>query len=87
MDFPERLSLIESEGDDNPCAPDELRDHADRFSTRRPAGVTVMPPWGNVHAGVKYIRFIIDQHLGGTPMYVSNIYKYYVAYKLTADEQ
>lgn len=96
----------------------------------------------NVHAGVKYIRFIIDQHLGRTPIdalnqsliafaayncgparvgelrlearrrglnpdvwfnhlelvaadrvgeetvqYVSNIYKYYVAYKLTADEQ
>ncbi len=88
----------------------------------------VMPPTGrelnvgnisqiepNIHAGVKYMRFMMDQYFKGEPMddlnkalvtfasynagpgrvkqqrigretvtYVSNIYKYFIAYRLMA---
>jgi membrane-bound lytic murein transglycosylase MltF len=76
----------------------------------------------NIHAGVKYMRFMVDRYYAGEPMddlrreaekrglnpnvwfghvervaserigretvtYVSNIFKYYVAYKLLADQE
>ena len=36
----------------------------------------------NVHAGVKFLRFLHDRRFGReTVQYVSNIYKYYIAYR------
>jgi membrane-bound lytic murein transglycosylase MltF len=46
----------------------------------------------NIHAGVKYVRHLVDQYYAKEPMdeenktYVSNIYKYYVAYLLVQGE-